>query len=350
MQHLELLLFKATERMKTIQNTSIIETCKISNIDIDKWEWPQGVGLYGMMRRYRNTEDSRVLDWINTWIETNLQRGLPERNVNTTAPMLTVAQVGKLTKNEKYLNLSRDWAEWIMHKLPRTKYGGFQHVTSDVTNNEQLWDDTLFMTVLFLAQMGVIDGRRDYIDECEFQFLLHARYLTDPKTGLWYHGWTFNEEHNFANALWGRGNCWITIFIPDFLEMTGLNCGSRKFMTSVLQNQAEALLKFQDENGMWHTLISDETSYCETSATAGFAYGLLKGVRLGLLDKSYKEAALKAARAVMDNILPDGTVQGVSSGTAMGQNLQFYRDIPQYPMAYGQALTMLMLEELLENF
>ena len=348
MRHLESLLSDVTERMKTIQNTSVIETCKISTIDIDKWEWPQGVGLYGMMRRYRRTGDDRVLNWINAWIETNLKRGIPERNVNTTTPMLTVAQVGMMTGRNDYLDLCREWADWIIKKFPRTKYGGFQHVTSDVTNKEQLWDDTLFMTVLFLAQMGVIDGRKDYIDECEYQFLLHVRYLTDRATGLWYHGWTFDGNHNFANALWGRGNCWITAFIPDFLEMTGISCGSRPLMTAVLQNQAESLMRFQSENGMWHTLLDDETSYCETSVTAGFAYGLLKGVRMGLLNKSFQAAAIKAAYAVIDNISPDGTVENVSSGTAMGQNLQFYRDVPQYPMAYGQALTILMLEELMK--
>jgi unsaturated rhamnogalacturonyl hydrolase len=37
--------------------------------------------------------------------------------------------------------------------------------------------------------------------------LLHIQYLFDAKTGLFHHGWTFEEGgHNFANAAWGRGN------------------------------------------------------------------------------------------------------------------------------------------------
>jgi hypothetical protein len=46
----------------------------------------------------------------------------------------------------------------------------------------------------------------------------------DTVTGLWFHGWEFTPEkvtvgHNFAKALWARGNCWITISIPLFIEL-----------------------------------------------------------------------------------------------------------------------------------
>ena len=47
--------------------------------------------------------------------------------------------------------------------------------------------------------------------------------------------------------------------------------------------------------------------------------------------------------------LPDvdqnGTVGNVSYGTRMGRDLQFYRDIPIQPTAYGQALAILFLAE-----
>ena len=48
---------------------------------------------------------------------------------------------------------------------------------------------------------------------------------------------------------------------------------------------------------------------------------------------------------MIDQIQPDGQVANVSFGTAMGPDLQFYRDIPITPMPYGQALAMLALVE-----
>jgi len=49
--------------------------------------------------------------------------------------------------------------------------------------------------------------------------------------------------------------------------------------------------------------------------------------------------------AVVRNIGPDGLLSNVSYGTRMGRDLQFYRDIPIQPTAYGQALALLLLTE-----
>ena len=337
--------------MKSIKNVSIDEVCKIGIIDINNWEWAQGVGLYGMYRFYEHTKNQADLDWIIDWVENNLKKGLPERNINTTAPLITVSELANLTGNEKYWDLCRDWVKWVIDPdgLPKTKYGGFQHIGSDTVNKDQLWDDTLFMTVLFLMKMGVYDKKPEYLKECEYQFQLHTQYLEDSKTGLWYHGWTFDGNHHFGEALWGRGNCWVTAFIPEYLEFTKGDCNIRRFMIQTLNAQVEALEKYQDESGLWHTLIDDENSYLEVSATAGFAYGILKGIRIGILDEKYREMAMKAVQGVIDNIAPDGTALNVSYGTGMGDDLQHYRDIPICPMTYGQAMVIMMLVELLKH-
>lgn len=343
------LLERVVSSLKRTRNTSMKEACKIGIIDIDNWEWAQGVGIYGLYCCARELENDEALDWLGKWIDKNIEKGLPERNVNTTAPLLTVSALGKDTGNEKYLAICREWAEWIIKDLPRTKFGGFQHVISNALNHMQLWDDTLFMTVLFIAQMAMIDNKEEYLKECEYQFLLHSNYLQDRRTGLWFHGWTFEDSHNFANALWGRGNCWITAFIPDYLEITEGNCSIKRYMISVLNAQVEALKKYQDSSGLWHTLIDDESSYLEVSATAGFAYGILKGIRMGILSEEYHEMAMKAAKGVIDNIAEDGTVLNVSYGTGVGKTLQDYRDVPICPMTYGQALTIMLLTELMKH-
>ena len=93
-----------------------------------------------------------------------------------------------------------------------------------------------------------------------------------------------------------------------------------------------------------------EETYCETSATAAIAYGVLKGVRMGLLtDEKYVDMGRLAARAVLEQIDETGAVQGVSGGTGMGYNLQHYKDIIVTPTAYGQGLTFLMLTELMQG-
>lgn len=143
------------------------------------------------------------------------------------------------------------------------------------------------MSALPLAKLGKLLARPDYIDEATYQFLVHVQYLMDPITGLWYHGWQFTPDaaasagHRFAGAFWARGNCWITLAVPLFLETTDVAPSTRSLLVSTLGRQIDALVRLQDpETGMWHTVLDDATSYVETSATAGFAAGMLAALRM----------------------------------------------------------------------
>ncbi len=310
------------------------------------WEWTQGVGLYGLWKLFTRSKDRKYLDILTKFFDSQLEIGFPALNVNTMAPFLTMSYVAEYLGDERYLAPCRDSAAWIMERFPRTQEGGLQHMTSDTLNEQELWDDTLFMTVLFLANMGRIEGKQEYIQEAQYQFLLHARYLTDKKTGLWYHGWTFNGRHNFAEAFWGRGNCWITIAIPEFLKMNVCDAAVKQQLTEIFRKQLESLVEYQNESGMWHTLIDDPTSYVEASATCGFAYGILLAVHIGLIEESYASTAWKALNPILEYISEDGVVHQVSYGTPMGrESKEFYKNIELKPMPYGQALAMLLLIE-----
>lgn len=308
------------------------------------WEWTQGVGLYGFWRLYDHTKQSGLLEFLIEYFNERIMEGLPSKNINTIAPLLTLAHVYELTGDQRYIDICTEWADWIISDLPRTRSGGFQHITSDSVNDQELWDDTLFMTVLFLAKMGQLINSQTYLDEAKYQFLTHIKYLTDTKTGLWYHGWTFNGNHNFARALWGRGNCWITLAIPIMLEIVPHDTAFRRFLQETLLRQVESLEQFQEPDGMWHTIIDDPTSYVESSATAGFGAGILTAIRMGLIPEGYRETADRALQAILELIDDAGILRQSSYGTPMGRTTKsFYNEIPIQSMPYSQALGMLFL-------
>ncbi|MBR6184957.1 MAG: glycoside hydrolase family 88 protein [Clostridia bacterium] len=320
------------------------------HLTLDTWEWPQGVALYAMMKVYLAGKEPALKRQIAAWYDRRLALGLPSRNINTTAPMLGLAFLYEITREKKYRGVIAEWAEWIMNGLPRTEEGGFQHVTSDDFNAQQIWDDTLFMTVLFLYRAGEALGRQDWQEEAKYQFLLHIKYLHSQKDHLWYHGYCFRGGHHFAGAYWCRGNSWFTAGGADFLEW--LEEGSVKtLIRNTFVSQCEALKACQDpQSGLWHTLLDDPESYLETSGSAAIAYGLLKGVRLGILPRAeYGPCARRAADGVLKQVAENGEVQGVSYGTPMGRDRDFYRHVPIQPTAYGQGLTFLMLTELLHE-
>lgn len=318
-------------------------------ISFNSWEWPQGVGLYGLVRLWMLNRDPALKGLIERWYEGRFAAGLPVLNINTTAPMLALSLLWRETRDQRWQGELDRWASRVLAEMPRTPEGGIPHIVSDKINDRELWDDTLVMVGLFLACYGETSGRRELVDEACRQFLLHARYLADPKSGLWFHGWTFDGRHNFAEALWGRGNAWITLGILDLIEIANIPAALRNFLLGVLETQIEALLALQAPSGAWHTLLDDPQSYEEISATAGFGYGLLKAARLGIGPAGCHAAGMRALAAVLANVDDNGTVANVSYGTRMGHDLQFYRDIPIEPTGYGQALAILCLTEALKH-
>jgi len=173
------------EKMKGMEaDGSVEETCPISIISMDAWEWPQGVALFAMYQYYRESGDKSVLSYLKNWFDRQIQKGLPPQNINTTCPMLTLACIYDEEREEKYLPLLQDWLEGVMHRLPRTPEGGLQHVVSGILNEGQIWDDTLYMTVLFLARMGKVLGNDSYIQESIRQFMVHINICPTSKPGF----------------------------------------------------------------------------------------------------------------------------------------------------------------------
>lgn len=325
---------------------------------IREWDWPQGVGLYGIYRIMTMEKKEEYKTFLCNWFKENMAEGLPSRNINTTTPLLTLVQLNEICPDTEFEALCLSWADWLMRNLPRTEEGGFQHVTSANgdrlgvrLNENEMWIDTLFMTVLFLNRMGQKYNKKEWVSESIHQVLLHIKYLYDKKTGLFYHGWTFNGRNNFGGVFWCRGNSWFTAGILEYIEMFkgNLDAGVREFIVSTYKSQVKALKELQSKTGLWHTVLDDSSSYEEVSGSAAIAAGMLKGIRLGILDDSYLDCAWKAVAAILDNIEEDGTVSNVSGGTGMGMNKEHYKNILIAPMAYGQSLTILALTQALEN-
>lgn len=344
------------------KNISIEEAIATGNVardfGIEEWDWPQGVGLYGLYMLYEQNGDESHMKFFEDWFRKNIERGLPSRNINTTEPYLTLLQImDRLPRKDMYEEMCMNQADWLIHELPKTGDNGFQHVTSGIgdrngviLNEGQLWVDTLFMAVLFLQQMGNRYNNPEWKAEALHQVLVHIKYLYNKNNGLFYHGYSFIRRDNFGGIFWCRGNSWFTLVITLYLEQAAdLDEGTRRYLLDTFKAHAEALRSCQAESGLFHTILDDPDSYEEASGTAAIAAGLLRGVRQGILDKSFEHCANKAIEALCDCVAQDGTVLKVSAGTAMGMDSEHYKNIGLRPMAYGQALTLIAFAEALRG-
>ncbi|HEU4554787.1 MAG TPA: glycoside hydrolase family 88 protein [Chitinophaga sp.] len=186
-----------------------------------------------------------------------------------------------------------------------------------------VWADDLFMSVPFLVTMAKATGRQLYLDDAVRQVLQFRKYLLDPQTGLYKHGW-FSTTQQQSVAYWGRANGWVAWATAVLLQNMPARHPARKEILRAFQKHMAALLSCQSPNGMWRQLLNRENSYEETSCTAIFAYAMATGVQQGWLPQRYKAPALKAWEAVARKIDGSGVVHGICQGTEIGSNEAFY--------------------------
>lgn len=317
--------------------------------DMTIWDWSQGVALYGIWKYYRYSNEEVYLNWLKQWFEKQFVKFPQYETINTMAPYLTLACMYEHTGDTFYGEYCEKAAQWLTRELPRTEMYGFQHATIDSQNEQQLWADTVFMAVLFLAKYGTLTGNQAYVEEAKRQFLLHIAYLADPATGLWCHGWSFVRKDHFAGAHWARGNCWFTIATVEAAEFLPKEEWVMQWILEAYKKQVQALMELQDESGLWHTLLDHEDSYLETSGSCGILYGVLKGIRMGLLPESYQEAAYKGLETAVSYIGEDGIVGQVSYGTILADTLDYYKNVSLRPTGYGQNLMLMLLVEAIQH-
>lgn len=87
-----------SDKMMILKNNGMKEKYPVSLIDINCWEWPQGVGLFGLYRYYEMSRKPELLTFLTEWYDRRMEEGIVEKNVNTTSPMLTLTYLYEITK------------------------------------------------------------------------------------------------------------------------------------------------------------------------------------------------------------------------------------------------------------
>ncbi|WP_231637757.1 glycoside hydrolase family 88 protein [Paenibacillus sp. FSL R5-0912] len=319
-------------------------------MDIHHWDWVPGVGVISLMAYGTATGADKVIDYLLLWVNRNKRKAEGVRVINSLAPYALFPGLYRLTGDTWFLSRSQEIASWMLETAPRTREGALEHtVTEAVDFPEQVWADTVYMAVLFLARLTGLTGDRGLAEAALQQTLLHLRLLQDPVTGLLFHGWNCRDGSHMSAARWARANAWVTLAVPEIAAETRHTVAVPEELYSRYRTLASALRQVQGENGLWHTVLDRPDYYQETSASAGIACGFLKAVKGGLLDDSYLESAGKALEGILPLIREDGEVQGVSGGTPVMPSIEAYNAIERYPALYGQGLVMQLLTEALNH-
>ncbi|NIK78593.1 unsaturated rhamnogalacturonyl hydrolase [Paenibacillus castaneae] len=317
----------------------------------EKWDWNPGVGIVAAVQFGLAIGDERILEETEDWISRNLAESGATKVINTMAPYAVFPMLYVETGKAFYKEKTREIAYWMVNEAPQTREGAFEHtVTENASFREQIWADTLFMAVLFLARAARLLNSRYLADEALKQVLIHLRALQDEHTGLVYHGWNCETADWMSGASWNRANAWIACGIPMILsEVESVSGGSDTLdeIKGRYLKLAMALAKCQHASGLWPTVLDYPDYYEETSGSAGIAYGLYLAVKQNLVPHTMKGHADQALEGLLRQINERGVVAGVSGGTPVLASLEAYNEVPVFPTLYGQGLTLLLLTEAL---
>ena len=221
---------------------------------------------------------------------------------NVTDPVAAgcgIIKCHEITGLEKYKNAADQLYQYCKTKAPRNAEGTLYHLD----NGKELWSDSIYMLPPFLAAYG------DY-DECMKQIRGYRNVLWNTSKKLYAHRWDDNTNKFINSKCWGGGNGWAMASFTIIYELLPNNLSNyKKELADYLQELTDGLIARLRTDGLFHNVVDEPTSFVETNLSQMAAFGIYKGIRLGMLDAKYRDYADKMKAGAISKIDSFGYVQ-----------------------------------------
>lgn len=279
---------------------------------------------------YNKTQDSKYSSFLISQLDAVLTSNGSFVDWDYASHQLDNIRVGETllflygaTGNIRYKNAA-DFLRDQINQQKRTVSGGFWHKDPNYPN--QMWLDGLFMAEPFYAQytsMFEPDNATAW-DDIVHQFDLIEFHCPNQQTGLLYHGYDESFVAVWANNVtgasphvWDRAVGWYFMALVDVLDWLPQSHPGHSRLLSYFTKLAVALKRNWDTQGGWWLVMEAPYpgmagNYIESSGTAMFIYGFLKGMREGYLDKSsYYQIATRAYDAMVEKFMGRNETTGM---------------------------------------
>lgn len=314
-----------------------------------RWNYPLGVTLYGLLRTgaelsaphyseyaQRHIGQCTALHEYALWDRD--QYGAPGINHQLAmmdslddcgsfgAAMLEAHKLSPLRGAEQ---AAADIATYITEVQDRLPDGALYRVRGTVDfMQDTMWCDDLYMSTPFLAKYAQLSGDSAYLEDAVSQFLLYKERLFQPELGIMHH--VYDYKFDRPNGVpWGRGNGWVIFSLAELLSILPESHARRPQLLEFLRQLSKGYLRLQDEQGLWHQVLTDPESYAEASCTSMFIYAFARSVRSGWLPEpeAYVASAIQAWDALSRYCIDkQGNVYGVCRGSGYSYNPLYYKE------------------------
>lgn len=281
------------------------------------WCYPQGFLLWGYIRLYEASGESRYADYVRGYCDAHVDE---QGNIEGfSGDSLDDMMAGSLLlwmvaqgAGEKY-RLAARRIRRAFDGYPRLQGGGYWH--GRMWPGE-MWVDGLYMGLMFLARYdGIMGEDTGGMQEAVNQLTIASSLCEKDDTGLMYHAYSENPLTTWrhpvsgkAQEVWSEGVGWYAMILAEVLEIMPAHHPGREQITLQLSRLAEALIQVQHPvTGMWCQVVDKlrgRDNWCETSGTAMIAYALHKGARLGCLPERFTQMARRALEGIRMNCRP----------------------------------------------
>ncbi|WP_280778498.1 glycoside hydrolase family 88 protein [Parabacteroides sp. PM5-20] len=273
-----------------------------------KWDYCHGLELQAFLQLYEKNGDEKYFDYALAYADTMIQADgsitaykLSDYNIDRVNSGKILFRLYDYTKDPK-IKKAIDLLRSQLDTHPRNEDGGFWHKK---IYPHQVWLDGVYMGTPFMAEYAARFNRpQDFADVIN-QIRMAARHTYDPANGLYRHACDLSREMFWADKVtgqskhtWGRALGWYAMAIVDALDFVPVDQEGRTEVLEILNHIAGKLKEIQDKKtGLWYQVLDrsgDKGNYVESSCSAMFIYSLLKAVRMGYIDASYRQVAEKA--------------------------------------------------------
>jgi len=270
-----------------------------------KWNYIDGCMITALLSAAEITGEAKYSDFAEKFIDyyvnddgMMLDYSMDTFNLDDVNEGRVLFDLYKSTGKEKYKK-AIDLLREQLRKQPRTSTGNFWH---KLIYPDQIWLDGIYMAQVFYVRYQKEFGGGDYSDTMS-QIRNVRKYMFDENKRLLYHGldcskkafWA-DKETGLSGNFWLRAIGWFTVALADIIGYID-NEADRNELCGIFREVIDGVAQYSDpDTGMFYQVVNcggREGNYLETSGSSMIAYAMMKGARLGVIDRKYAEMGRK---------------------------------------------------------
>ena len=295
---------------RTVWNVEKLRQGKLAD-----WNYIDGCMITALLSIAEITGDKRYFDFAEGFIDSFVSEDGTIRTYDESKYNLDDVNEGRVlfelydkTHKEKYKKAAAA-LRGQLERQPRTPEGNFWH---KAIYPNQVWLDGLYMAQPFYALYEKHFGTGDFSDTVR-QIETVREKMFDEQKKLYYHGYDASKtafwadpETGCSRNFWLRSVGWFAVSLADLIEIVPAGSANDRIRKIFVELMAGVKQYADAETGMYWQVVDQggrEGNYLETSGSCMIAYAMLKGARMGILDKEYAAQGEKTFRGIVKKYL-----------------------------------------------